>query len=411
MALHGAGSFRYRLVHYVAFSWGLCAFFPIGVMYLNVLLMLTALAIWPDLTVALARLRRHVVLLPLTLFVAWTLVAAWAGEWYPDTPTRLFHIFRVALVLCMGMMLSPTQARAAFAGFLAGSAIAATIVAVHHAWGMPDWALWSSLLATRNNFSSGNMITMATAYGACLVVALGRSVSREVRWLLLALALALGLTVAMHALSRNAQLLLPGLTLVALFYRFRNTKAVLGGLAAMALLVAATWHFSPTTSERFVEMEQNVLAVTSDKNYSTSVGVRWRMYQEAVNGMLDQPMLGTGLGSWLPRWRVVWQQLGPSQPSELHAFFAEINNPHNDFLLAGMETGVPGMVLLVWLVARIIRVGWRDGSTPGGIVVVLGVSIATTAMVNAPFRDAAMGMTLLWLLGAGMALQRGPAHG
>ena len=378
-------------------------------MYLNVLLMLVALAILPDLKLALARLRAQVVvLLPLTLFVAWTLIATLAGDWYPDTSTRLFHIFRVALVLCLGMMLSPGQARAAFAGFVAGSAIAAMIVALHHAWGMPDWSLWSSLLMTRNNFSSGNMITMATAGGACLVVALGHSVGRQTRYLLLALTLALGLTVAMHALSRNAQLLLAGLTLVALLYRFRSTQAVLGGLAAMALLIAATWHFSPTTSERFVEMAQNVQAIAADQNYSTSVGVRWRMYQEAAHGILDHPILGTGLGSWLPRWRAVWQQLGPSQPPELPAFFAEINNPHNDYLLTGMESGVPGMLLLVWLLARIIRVGWREASTPGGITVVLGASIAATALVNAPLRDAAMGMTLLWLLAASLALHRSP---
>lgn len=379
-------------------------------MYLNVLLMLVALAIFPDLKLALARLRRQPVLWPLMLFVAWTLLVALADDWYPDTSTRLFHTFRVALVMCMGMMLSPGQARAAFAGFVAGSAVAALIVAMHHAWGMPDWPLWSSLLVTRNNFSSGNMITMATASGACLVVALGHSVGRHTRYLLLALVLALTLTVAMHAVSRNAQLLLAVLTLVALWYRFRSTRAVLVALAAMALLVAATWHFSPTTSERFVEMAENVQAIAADQNYSTSVGVRWRMYQEAVHGMLDQPILGTGLGSWLPRWRIVWQQLGPSQPPELHAFFAEINNPHNDYLLAGMETGVPGMLLLAWLLARIIRVGWRDGSTSGGITVVLGASIAATAMVNAPFRDAAMGMTLLWLLAASLALHGSRHH-
>ena len=117
-ALQGAGSFRYRLVQTIAFSWGFCAYFPIGVMYLNVLLMLIALAIFPDLGTALARLRRHVVLLPLTLFVAWTLIAALAGDWYPDTSTRLFHTFRVALVLCMGMILTPGQARAAFDGIV-----------------------------------------------------------------------------------------------------------------------------------------------------------------------------------------------------------------------------------------------------------------------------------------------------
>ena len=51
-------------------------------------------------------------------------------------------------------------------------------------------------------------------------------------------------------------------------------------------------------------------------------------------------------------------------------WFLEINNPHNGFLLAGMEPDVAGMLVL---------------------------------MVNAPFRDAALGVALLWLLGAGLA--------
>lgn len=135
------------------------------------------------------------------------------------------------------------------------------------------------------------------------------------------------------------------------------------------------------------------------------------MYEEAVQGMLAQPVLGTGVGSWLPRWRIVWKQLGPSQPPQVQAGFAEINNPHNEYLLAGMETGVPGMLLLIWLLASIIRIGWRNGSPLGGISVVFGTAIAATAMINAPLRDAAMGMTLLWLTGASLALHGGANRG
>lgn len=404
------GAFRRRFVNVAAFSWGLSAYFPIGVMYLNAVLMLVAMAIIPDLKLALTRLSRHRVVLPLALFVGWTLFVALVGHWFPDTGTRLFHTVRVGLVLCLGMMLSSAQARVAFAGFLVGSCVAAMIVAVHHAWGMPDWALWSSLLSSRNNFSSGNMITMAAACGACLVVSMGNSVERDARRLLLALALILGTTVALHASSRNSQLLLAVLGLVALLHRFRSVKAAMAALTLIGLLVVTIWHFSPITSQRFGEMAEDVHAASVDQNYSTSVGVRWRMYQEAVQGMVAQPLLGTGLGSWLPRWRVVWQQLGPTQPPELQKGFAEINNPHNDFLLAGMETGVPGMLLLAWLMAEFVRTGWRSDSPLGGVAVILGVTLVGTAMVNAPLRDAAMGMTLFWLLGASLALHEGPAR-
>lgn len=402
--------FRQKFLPAVAFSWGYCAYFPIGVMYLNVLLMLTALAVWPGVVPALRRLREQALVLPIALFLGWTLLATASGDWFPDTGTRLFHSVRVALVLCLGMLLSPSQARMAFIGFLCGSITAAMIVIAHHVWGMPDWTLWASLLMTRNNFSSGNMLTMATAAGACLVLGLGRGVPRGNRTWLLAFFVTFALIVALHAQSRNAQLLLAGLILVALLYRFRSAKAAVAGLATVALLAALTWQFSPTTSKRFVEMASDLHAVTTEQKYSTSVGVRWRMYQEAVQGIGEQPLLGTGLGSWLPRWRSVWAQLGESQSAEVNAEFSEINNPHNDYLLTGMEIGIPGMLLMIWMLWAFFWSGWRSRSTLGGLTVIFAASIAATALVNAPLRDAALGMTLLWLLGVSMALKDNPVH-
>ena len=90
--------------------------------------------------------------------------------------------------------------------------------------------------------------------------------------------------------------------------------------------------------------------------------------------------------------------------------FAEINNPHNDFLLAGMETGVAGLLILAWLLLGFIRQGWRATSPAGGITALLGVCLFATTLVNAPFRDAALGMTLLWLLGVSLAAQGRAGH-
>jgi hypothetical protein len=49
-------------------------------------------------------------------------------------------------------------------------------------------------------------------------------------------------------------------------------------------------------------------------------------------------------------------------------------------------------------------------SGAGGITAIIGMSLFATALVNAPFRDAALGMTLLWLLGASMAAHRESVH-
>ena len=372
-------------------------------MYLNLFLLLLAMAIAPDLAQRLRQARQRPVVPPLVLLLAWTLLVVAVGDWYPDTPTRMFHTFRVALVMFLGLMLSPLEARAALCGFLVSALLAGFLVAAHHVWGMPDWAIWNGLLSSRNNFSSGNMVTLATACGVVFLIGLRKQVPGADRWPALAAALVLGVIVSLHASSRNSQLLVVVVMLTATLYSFRSLRAALVGLAAVVVLAASMWQFSPNTQGRFQELVSELEAVQLEANYASSAGVRWRMYQEAVQGMVEHPVFGTGLGSWLPHWRSVWLVLQERLPPEAKHGFSEINNPHNDFLLTGMETGVAGMLILVWLLARFVHLGWQRRSTAGGITAVIGVSIFFTALVNAPFRDAAFGMTLLWLLAVSVA--------
>ncbi len=394
---------REKLVFFIASSWGVCAFFPIGVTYLHLVLLLLALAFSRDLNQRLRKLGQSAFVAPVVFMLSWTLLVTAVGDWYPDTSTRLFHTFRVALVLFLGLMLTPAEAREAFSGFLLGALLAALIVAVHHVAGLPDWMIWRSLLLSRNNFSSANMISMAIASGICFFLGIRVQTTSGDRWLSLAAALALGLTVALHAVSRNSQLLLAVLLLTSVICGFRSLRATLGGLALVLVLVGAMWQFSPTTQSLFARMVGNLQAAQVESNYTTSVGVRWRMYQEAIQGMTEHPVFGTGLGSWLPRWRLVAPGQDKSLPIGSPSEFSEINNPHNDFLLTGMETGVLGMLILIWLLGRFMFQGWKQCSTAGGTTVLLAVAIFVTALVNAPFRDAALGMTLLWLLGASVA--------
>jgi O-antigen ligase len=394
------GAIRDNAALWAAFAWGACAFFPVGVAYLNLVAMLVALSIAPDIRSRLGALVVSPLGLPIALMVIWTAFVAFVGGQYPETATRLFHVCRVALVLAVGLLLRKEQTKAAFAGFVVGASMAVLIVSAHHLWGLPDWAIWSSLLASRNNFSSSNMISLAVAAGLCLLWAGSRQALGRYRWLALLLALAFALTVVLHGISRNAQLLLVALMFTVAIYRFRSLKAVAAALLAIALMAAVAWQYSPATHQRFAQMANDLHAVETESNYMTSTGVRLRMYEVASQGMMAHPVFGTGLGSWLTIWRTVSLPIDAQLPPGATKLPSEINNPHNDYLLAGMETGVPGMLLLIWLVAGFIITGWRKGGLQGGTTVVISVAIATTALVNAPFRDAAFGMTWLWLLGA-----------
>lgn len=401
-----------NLVRAASASWAFCAYFPVGVMYLNLLLMLLALALSPHLVARLRNVRHSPLLLPMVFMIGWTFLAAAVGTWAPDTGTRLFHIVRVGLLLVMGLMLTPSEVRTAFVAFLAASMLAALVVAAHHVWGLPAYEIWGSLLSSRNNFSSGNMITMATAFGICVFLAMRQGNSRGDAILAWAAVLALGATVALHAESRNAQLLLPTQALSAVLFRFRSAKALFSGVAAVLVIVAALWQLSPIMQVRFTAVLTQLQATETEADYSTSVGVRVRMYQEAFHGMAEHPLFGTGVGSWLPHWRSMSGVYAERLPAEERRRYTEINNPHNDFLLAGMETGVPGLLAMAWLLWRCLRQGWVGRTVSDGLVVVMSVTLIGSALVNAPLRDAALGMTLLWLLGVSVAGQRrGPRMG
>jgi O-antigen ligase len=392
---------RSRLVAGAAFCWGLSAFLPVGVMYLNLLIMLLVMALQPDRLQRLSRLRRSPVAPALALLLLWSALAALVGPWYPDTATRLFHLLRVALIVALGLMLSAAEARLAIRAFLASAIAAVLVVLAHRIWGLPDWAIWSSLLQSRNNFSSSNMIVLASASGIFWWIAVQPQIGRLRRGAAIAAGLATAATVALHAQSRNAQLLMAVLLLLVVVCRFRSWRASLGGAAAVLVLAVGAWWLSPVVHDRFAELVSDVRGVQTGSDTVTSIGLRWRMAQEALAGISDNPVLGTGLGSWLPRWHAAWAGFADRLPPDTPAHLADTNNPHNDFLLTGMETGLPAMLILIWFLLAFAVQGWRQNSLAGGVTVVLAMAVMLTAAVNAPLRDAAA---------ASMAWHRGAEH-
>ncbi|MCP5282475.1 MAG: O-antigen ligase family protein [Rhodoferax sp.] len=395
-----------RVLLYLVFGWGFCAFFPLGISYAFFLLLMMLIAMRGGIRQRFAHADLRMLWQPMVFFLAWAIIVAVAGPSFADSPTRLFHIFRVLLLLLVGMLLTPLEARFAFAGFLAGAVMAGLIIAVSHTTGLPEWDIWSSLLSSRNNKSSANMIMMAIASGGLFYLGLRNDSTGMGRWPAWIASLVLGVTVAVHGVSRNAQLLLPVMVTVAIICNFRSLKAVFLAAIAVVVISASAVYFSPSTQTRFLQGVAQAERIVSDGDYTTGVGERWRMFSQAWQGMVAHPLLGTGLGSWLPLWKPVALETAGRLDGDALLKHVEINNPHNDFLLAGMETGVPGMVATAWLLLAFVVRGWRDRSAMGDVAVMLAVGLIVIAMVNAPLRDAAMGMTLLWLLGVSIAGQR-----
>ena len=162
-------------VRSIALLWGLVVFMPVGLNYLCYFALLLALLLSPGRTLRLRRVRAHLLFWPMALFLLWTLVVlALQPDWYPETPTNLWHGGRIALTLAMAIALGEEEARWAMRGFVAAAAFSVLVVAVNAAVGLPQWSVWNNLIHYGGNKTVSNTILMALLAGSALVLALAR---------------------------------------------------------------------------------------------------------------------------------------------------------------------------------------------------------------------------------------------
>ena len=202
--------------------------------------------------------------------------------------------------------------------------------------------------------------------------------------------LAAGILAAMAVV--NVLLMLPGRTghvaliavlTLAVFWRLpRKWRAV--AVAAPFLLTLAATQLSPQFKTRFDEMRTDIKSYHADTNSTTSMGMRLHWWAISLKAIAERPANGFGVGSW-------HQQFNRVQADEVIPGTEHVRNPHQEFLLWGVQTGIGGMILLLAAFAAMARDAW-DFEAPErqaalSVVVVLTVS----ALFNSVLFDAVTG--------------------
>ncbi len=157
----------------------------------------------------------------------------------------------------------------------------------------------------------------------------------------------LSLTVSVLALvcvfflfqGRTGHLVAIMLVLMAVLWetpqRFRM-RAVAALLVLLVILVAS----SGRVSRGLMEIGSSMESFNNAGNVSTSSGARLNFWHRSLQSIAENPWRGTGVGSWNHEFNR--QELRHSPK----ALFRIAGNPHQEYLLWGVELGVPGIVLL-----------------------------------------------------------------
>ncbi|OGA22904.1 MAG: hypothetical protein A3I02_05855 [Betaproteobacteria bacterium RIFCSPLOWO2_02_FULL_67_26] len=231
---------------------------------------------------------------------------------------------------------------------------------------------------------------LLAAFAAFLFALLAQ---REPHWpqraLFAALALVAVKNVFLVSISRTAYLVL---TLLALYYFFIQFGK--RGLGIACVVMAALFAGAYGGSEAFRERVGTVVAETGEWRSQwpsrESVTVRQEWYRYSLDIVLDHPLLGAGTGSF-PR-AYAERAKGANTPLT--------PNPHNEYLLIAVQTGLVGLALLLHLFWQQLRLSARL-ATPIETHLVRGlvITMAVGCVFNSLLLDHTEGLLYAWFTG------------
>lgn len=158
------------------------------------------------------------------------------------------------------------------------------------------------------------------------------------------------------------------------------------------LLILTLGIFSPRFYQRTLEVKHD-LELYSQGNDATSQGYRLDYWLQSIKAIQQSPLLGTGVGSW----RDDYISLGGNEPNPP-------SNPHQQFLLWFVESGIIGLVLMMALFFSFYKDALNLSNRHKEAMLSVVCIALVVSMFNCPFYGAGMGEYFLFLLACLVAM-------
>lgn len=168
----------------------------------------------------------------------------------------------------------------------------------------------------------------------------------------------------------------------------------------LLLIVSAV---SPKVQYRIEQVKREVQGFSFAKGESVtsgnSSGIRLHFWHRAVQSMLENPVLGSGVGSWSSEFNRIERQQNSSNPK-----IAEMGNPHQEYLQWGVQLGIPGILLILALMISILRDSLGMEKMSARAVQSALAALAVACLFNSTLYDALIGDFFCVTLGLLLAL-------
>ncbi len=400
--------FRRVLVCFLALSASLpIAWISLG----KLLLFIVALALF---VAGLIQQRRDAALhklrstrLLLLILLLFSLSLFWTSA-DPDTALMAFvkHGKLLAIVLLASLIRSPRDAHAALLAFAIGQLCLLLV----------SWALVAGLPIRHLPANLGRGVVFSSYLDQSIIFATSAAVFWHLhplklwpRWLAALFALAALTSVFLVLIGRTAYFVAIAMLALAATWalppKLRRAALLGAPLMAVAVLLAGPAH----VQQRVTLIYSDIQSYSDKADISTSSGWRLNAWRRSVQAIAENPLAGHGVGAWTS---TVKRLEGKAATQVFGA--GRSSNPHQEYLLWGVELGVAGVVLLVLLHIALARdfSGFTEPVYRAGVSAVVALGVA--CLFNSTIYDGQIGdyfcLLIGLLLGLGLRADGSPAH-
>lgn len=176
--------------------------------------------------------------------------------------------------------------------------------------------------------------------------------------------------------------------------RYRAVVVLLPFLLALGLFFS-----SDKVRERLTKVETEIQSYSPKVSTETSTGVRLVFWHSAAQMIAQRPLAGFGVGSWSTEYNRLRHDKNPE-----HIDIDGNGNPHQEYLLWGVQLGVPGILLFLAFMFSVLRDSLKMEKNCARATQSTVVALAVTCLFNASLYDAQIGDFFCVLLGLLLAL-------
>jgi O-antigen ligase len=170
-------------------------------------------------------------------------------------------------------------------------------------------------------------------------------------------------------------------------------------VAVPFVLVVVLFFSSTKVRERLMMVRTEVASYSTQVQPTTSSGIRLGLWRRAVQIIAENPVAGAGVGAWSTEYNRLQRSQNPA-----HVDIAGNGNPHQEYLLWGVQLGTPGLVLFCALLLASIKDALKMEQLPARALQSVVLALAVACAFNASIYDALIGDFFCVLLGLLLAL-------